>query len=67
VACGVVVVVLYNIIVWVVFICYISLSWCPVLPLRPPRRRVCVRFIFLFACHSCLFVWLFDCHWLVVV
>jgi hypothetical protein len=55
VACGVVVVVLYNIIVWVVFICYISLSWCPVLPLRPPRRRVCVRFIF-FICMSQLFV-----------
>jgi hypothetical protein len=55
VACGVVVVVLYNIIVWVVFICYISLSWCPVLPLRPPRRRVCVRFI-VFICMSQLFV-----------
>jgi hypothetical protein len=34
VACGVVVVVLYNIIVWVVFTCYISLSRRPVLPLR---------------------------------
>jgi hypothetical protein len=33
VACGVVVVVLYNIIVWVVFTCYISLSRRPVLPL----------------------------------
>jgi hypothetical protein len=29
VACGVVVVVLYNIIVWVVFTCYISLSRSP--------------------------------------